>query len=147
MNFQKLYTEDRAVSPVIGVILMVAITVILAAVIGTFVLGLGNNLGDTAPNANFDFEYSGNGAGNSYAVEAVHEGGATIDQDNSESLVLEDADGNSEEFSSYPVASGSSVMLGEVGSDYPVAEGTTVRVIWTSPDGSNSQALAEGQTP
>ncbi|WP_338071862.1 type IV pilin N-terminal domain-containing protein [Halorutilus salinus] len=38
------YTEtndDSAVSPVIGVILMVAITVILAAVIGTFVLGLG----------------------------------------------------------------------------------------------------------
>jgi flagellin-like protein len=35
---------DRAVSPVIGVILMVAITVILAAVIGTFVLGLGDSL-------------------------------------------------------------------------------------------------------
>jgi flagellin-like protein len=36
-------SDDRAVSPVIGVILMVAITVILAAVIGTFVLGLGGN--------------------------------------------------------------------------------------------------------
>jgi len=32
------------VSPVIGVILMVAITVILAAVIGTFVLGLGESV-------------------------------------------------------------------------------------------------------
>ena len=36
--------NDRAVSPVIGVILMVAITVILAAVIGTFVLGLGDSV-------------------------------------------------------------------------------------------------------
>jgi flagellin-like protein len=36
--------EDRGVSPVIGVILMVAITVILAAVIGAFVLGLGDDL-------------------------------------------------------------------------------------------------------
>ncbi|MCQ4334660.1 type IV pilin N-terminal domain-containing protein [Natronomonas sp. F2-12] len=36
--------DDRAVSPVIGVILMVAITVILAAVIGTFVLGLGEEV-------------------------------------------------------------------------------------------------------
>ena len=36
--------DDRAVSPVIGVILMVAITVILAAVIGTFVLGLGDDI-------------------------------------------------------------------------------------------------------
>lgn len=44
--------EDRGVSPVIGVILMVAITVILAAVIGAFVLGLGGDLGNsTAPTA------------------------------------------------------------------------------------------------
>lgn len=41
-------TDDRAVSPVIGVILMVAITVILAAVIGTFVLGLGDQIGGSA---------------------------------------------------------------------------------------------------
>jgi len=39
--------ETDAVSPVIGVILMVAITVILAAVIGTFVLGLGENVDGT----------------------------------------------------------------------------------------------------
>ena len=44
-------SENRAVSPVIGVILMVAITVILAAVIGTFVLGLGDSLGDNQPTA------------------------------------------------------------------------------------------------
>ena len=42
--FDTLRNEDRAVSPVIGVILMVAITVILAAVIGTFVLGLGDSI-------------------------------------------------------------------------------------------------------
>jgi len=35
---------DRGVSPVIGVILMVAITVILAAVIGAFVMGMGQNV-------------------------------------------------------------------------------------------------------
>lgn len=45
--------DDRAVSPVIGVILMVAITVILAAVIGTFVLGLGDQISDSAPQASF----------------------------------------------------------------------------------------------
>ncbi|WP_158057337.1 type IV pilin [Halorussus halophilus] len=41
-------SETRAVSPVIGVILMVAITVILAAIIGTFVLGLGENVQSNA---------------------------------------------------------------------------------------------------
>jgi len=37
-------SDERAVSPVIGVILMVAITVILAAVIGSFVIDLGGNV-------------------------------------------------------------------------------------------------------
>ena len=50
--------EERAVSPVIGVILMVAITVILAAVIGAFVLGLGDDLGNNAgPQAQLSFDY------------------------------------------------------------------------------------------
>lgn len=40
--------EERGVSPVIGVILMVAITVILAAVIAAFVLDLGQSQGANA---------------------------------------------------------------------------------------------------
>ena len=40
--------NERAVSPVIGVILMVAITVILAAVIAAFVLDLGGSVGQEA---------------------------------------------------------------------------------------------------
>lgn len=55
MNLKTAFQDsDRAVSPVIGVILMVAITVILAAVIGTFVLGLGDSLGDSQPTAQLD---------------------------------------------------------------------------------------------
>ena len=45
-------STDRGVSPVIGVILMVAITVILAAVIAAFVLDIGP--GDTDPTATYD---------------------------------------------------------------------------------------------
>jgi len=48
-KIKAMLDEERGVSPVIGVILMVAITVILAAVIGTFVLGLGDSL-QQAPN-------------------------------------------------------------------------------------------------
>jgi len=43
-NIKTVFEDNRGVSPVIGVILMVAITVILAAVIGGFVLGLGDSL-------------------------------------------------------------------------------------------------------
>jgi len=39
--------DERGVSPVIGVILMVAITVILAAVIASFVLGFGGSVNET----------------------------------------------------------------------------------------------------
>ena len=43
----KFRENEDAVSPVIGVILMVAITVILAAVIAAFVFGMGSNVGTT----------------------------------------------------------------------------------------------------
>ncbi len=56
--FNVISDDERAVSPVIGVILMVAITVILAAVIGTFVLGLGDSLNQT-PQAQLDAEDAG----------------------------------------------------------------------------------------
>jgi len=50
--------DERAVSPVIGVILMVAITVILAAVIAAFVLDLGQSQSASAT-AGVDFDQSG----------------------------------------------------------------------------------------
>ena len=55
---------------------MVAITVILAAVIGTFVLGLGDQIGDSAPNANWDAEFDS--ATNETTF--THNGGDSIDR-------------------------------------------------------------------
>jgi flagellin-like protein len=51
--------DERAVSPVIGVILMVAITVILAAVIASFVLNLGQGT-ETTPQTTIDVDYDSN---------------------------------------------------------------------------------------
>ena len=70
--------DSRGVSPVIGVILMVAITVILAAVIATFVLGLGEQVSETAPQANFDFDLE---TGSPDALTITHDGGQTIERD------------------------------------------------------------------
>jgi flagellin-like protein len=83
--------NDRAVSPVIGVILMVAITVILAAVIGAFVLEIGDQQ-ETAPNTSFDTEQkteyfdkylSGSLSHNwnGTRVYISHAGGSTFDVD------------------------------------------------------------------
>ena len=49
--------DKRGVSPVIGVILMVTITVILAAVIAAFVLDIGP--GDADPNVSFELDDGG----------------------------------------------------------------------------------------
>lgn len=62
MKLKMLGGDDRAVSPVIGVILMVAITVILAAVIGTFVLDLGKSVGQTTPQASLEAEDASSGS-------------------------------------------------------------------------------------
>jgi flagellin-like protein len=75
MKLKQIIQDDsQAVSPVIGVILMVAITVILAAVIATFVLGLGEQVSDTAPQVSFDFDYDeSNGE-----LTITHEGGDDV---------------------------------------------------------------------
>jgi FlaG/FlaF family flagellin (archaellin) len=53
---------------------MVAITVILAAVIGTFVLGLGENLSNTAPQAQLSVDASAA----SNELNITHDGGDTL---------------------------------------------------------------------
>lgn len=68
-----LFDDNRGVSPVIGVILMVAITVILAAVIGTFVLGLGGDVQQT-PQAQLSVEVGDAGSN----VIITHNGGDAL---------------------------------------------------------------------
>jgi len=84
MELKQLLNDDDAVSPVIGVILMVAITVILAAVIASFVLGLGNSATNTNPQASFSFEYEQvNETANDFnwgVATISHDGGDTISE-------------------------------------------------------------------
>ena len=58
---------QKGVSPVIGVILMVAITVIIAAVVANFVLDLGGNLSEDA-DATVTFNQDANYADKTYDV-------------------------------------------------------------------------------
>ncbi|AXR80730.1 type IV pilin [Natrarchaeobaculum sulfurireducens] len=76
MNFQKKLIgdeEERAVSPVIGVILMVAITVILAAVIAAFVLDLGGSVGEEAQ-AGVSMEVDESGGEDELSIEITSMG-------------------------------------------------------------------------
>ena len=77
MDLKKLFKNSEAVSPVIGVILMVAITVILAAAIGSSVFSSGTKT--PAPQANL--EIKANNTSTAVApgsVKIEHLGGDTI---------------------------------------------------------------------
>ncbi|MGI5990760.1 MAG: type IV pilin [Methanosarcina sp.] len=82
MDFKKLFRKDeKAVSPVIGVILMVAITVILAAAIGSSVFSKGT--AESAPQANLNIKSGGfvSDTNTTAIVTFEHLGGSDINFD------------------------------------------------------------------
>lgn len=116
--------ENRAVSPVIGIILMVAITVILAAVIGTFAFGLFDRDTNPAPSVVFETEYD-DSAGE---LTIIHESGSSFESANVE-FKISGGDGSATVSNSWPteVNSGNSVTLTNVGAD------EMVQVVWQDP--------------
>jgi flagellin-like protein len=141
MKLTELFTndEERAVSPVIGVILMVAITVILAAVIGTFVLGLGDQVQETSPNAQWDWDQS-----SVSDHELTHTSGDSVDparlevQTGTTNSPFCSAAGDWTGLNSNSkVAAGASCSL----SDGALSSGDTLRLVWTSDGGGSSSTL------
>jgi len=144
MEIKQLFSDDSAVSPVIGVILMVAITVILAAVIGSFVLNLGGSLQQSAPQASFGFDYE-NGP---YNVTITHETGDSIEADRLKTTGHQYSTtewvNTSELSSGDTVSAGTSAVFNN--SDDPW-DGETVRVVWESENGENSATLSTSTAP
>jgi len=134
--FKELFTEDgdRGVSPVIGVILMVAITVILAAVIGAFVLGLGDQVSNNAPQASFSFEFNDSASD----VNITHTGGDNIQANN-----LNVSNGSSEKR-----WNGGTGTVSTGDEDFiAYSSGDTIRVIWQNPAGGSSNVIGERDAP
>jgi flagellin-like protein len=141
-----LFDDDDAVSPVIGVILMVAITVILAAVIGTLVLGLGDQASNTAPSASFSFEYeaggsgtcSGPGTGN--ALDMTHASG---DQVPADTVTLSDGSNAENWYDCSSVGQNSDIGAGSTAS-VTVDSDDTIRVLWNKGDDSTTLSVWDG---
>jgi flagellin-like protein len=146
MKLTQLFESDneRAVSPVIGVILMVAITVILAAVIGTFVLGLGDQVQQTSPNAQWSWDHTPS----STQLDLVHEGGDTVSASNLEITAAQGQGVSSPTFGGVSdVTAGATQTLngGAAGSaDYrsEANGGDTLRLIWSAEGGGSSSTLS-----
>jgi len=135
--------DKRAVSPVIGVILMVAITVILAAVIATFVLGLGEQINNTTPNANFQANFA---ADNDSAdiVTIQHQSGDRIEQGELDLGGNIDYLGNESNLISNFAGSDGEISAGDsftinrtTVNNRTVTEGATIDIIFDSGDTSS----------
>jgi len=136
MQLKELLTDDRAVSPVIGVILMVAITVILAAVIGTFVLGLGDQVDDSAPQVTMSFDYDTTNTD----VNVTHEGGETL-EGSTISLI------GSESSTINESVTGDFSAGGQIWTEQGYAAGETLRIVWTNPNGGGTNTIARSDAP
>ena len=167
MQLKQFLDTDRAVSPVIGVILMVAITVILAAVIGTFVLGLGDQVSQTTPSASFQFDYERNydDTGND-SVTISHNGGDTLQGSNinvsvtganvsnvsNQQYTWSSLGGSSNDVSAGDTATVAATNVNTANGDISAGEtialnSATIRVVWQSPEGDNSAQLGRWTGP
>ncbi|WP_135304106.1 type IV pilin [Haloarcula amylovorans] len=168
MEIRNLFDDEQGVSPVIGVILMVAITVILAAVIATFVLGLGENLSSQAPQASFSFDYEQSG---SDTLTITHDGGDTIDATTLNATISGESvsgatndgwgsnsvhgSGDGDLFASGDVSAGTTDTVtaedfhdeSSVTTDELDLSGATVKVVYSSPDGGSSATLGNWEGP
>lgn len=163
MDISELLTDEEAVSPVIGVILMVSITVILAAVIGTFVLGLGDQVSSSTPQVSMSFEFTDaassastnycwtSGSANNFASDTdddlltvTHDGGDGITASN---VDLKDDDGNSENWEDCSAQSASTEVTAGNSAGVELDDDDTVRVVWSADDGSNTATLGKFTGP
>ena len=169
-HFDAMLSDDKAVSPVIGVILMVAVTVILAAVIGAFVLGFGDSLSEPAPDAQIGFDYDAS----SDQITISHDGGQTLNDQNTGFLNVNGVDnGNDADWNDawsgdvsptgtfdpdstvfdatdddhVAVVEGSYSSGDEIFGGVEVGNNDEVTLVWENSDRSNSQEIGSFNVP
>lgn len=153
--FDRLRGGNRAVSPVIGVILMVAVTVIIAAVAGTFVLGLGVTGFESVPQAQFTVEFeesatavpasggctvSGGtsvGAANG-VLNITHGGGESIEAD---SLSIVGAAASPESWADCSSLSADEQVTNQETAHIEASSDEVVRLVWESQSEDNSHTM------
>lgn len=138
-------TDDRAISPVIGVILMISLAVLIASMIGGFTLGMGDNLQANAPDAQFTFDYNANAG----TIAVTHDGGQPFTAETTQSLVVKQTgsatvsevwvDGTT---GAFPVTAGD-----QLSPTFTLASGDEIRIIWVSADGSSTDTLDKYRIP
>ncbi|MBV0923466.1 type IV pilin N-terminal domain-containing protein [Halomicroarcula limicola] len=153
-------TRNRAVSPVVGVVLLVAIALLLAATTAMLAYGIGEDSKGRTPQTAFDFDYDRD-VGGSDSLSIRHASGDTLTAGDV-SLVVSGASASSDPngeygFDAFPAfGPGSSVSAGQQvtldGSTVvSVANldlsAATVTVRWASPTNGQTVRLARWTGP
>lgn len=115
---------------------MVTITVILAAVIGTFVLGLGDQVSESAPNANLQFDVVDEDTSSNPNIEINHRGGDALALGDDVEVRIGNLDeGSDNDFEvttdDGPIRAGGTIEIDVTNTD---VNGETVDVVFTSGD-------------
>jgi len=145
---KQLFNDDDAVSPVIGVILMVAITVILAAVIASFVLGLGDQ-NNPAPTVDFSIEWDGDNNN----IDVTHSDGDEVSGDNiyirGSNIGTTTGGGTGDTWNTIAGTSGS-ISAGQsltIGTDTDASDDYNIRIVWEDPDSDQTSTLDTDEGP
>lgn len=129
----RVLSDERGVSPVIGVILMVAITVILAAVIGSFVFTMGAHH-DPPPSTRIDVDVSGE------TLLIAHDSGDSLSAKSVQVVI----DGTAVDSSALSAAGDDDrYTAGEQIYEGSASNAKTVSVIWVSQTTGQSVTLTQ----
>lgn len=124
--------DDRAVAPVVGIALLIAITVILAGVIGSVIFGLSVDPSDS-PQTTLSFSAEGD-----TTVELTHEGGQTLDADE---IVIRYS-GNELTLDSDLSAGERREIIDTEDGDPDFADADQISVVWQDPTSDTESVLA-----
>lgn len=131
--------DNRGAVPVVGVILIVAITIIIGAVVAVFALDIGESVQENAPAGSFDYAYSDKNnkvkvtysSGDTLPGNQLRFGGAAIEKTSFGSIT---------EWTGVTINSGDAATV-EVTSD------ETLRVIWQANDSETTAILSDYDVP
>ena len=152
-------SDQRGVSKVVGVVLMTAIVIVLAATVATMLTGFAGMLNEPAPQAAFEFEYETGVSDPNCAndpcevVRVTHSGGETFDPEQVEVVVYYMEGGSEKRYAADwvdvvadPVEITERVRVWTNG-PIDTLETARIELLWTSEDGEYGEVIARWEGP
>ena len=141
MQRNRFFADRQALSPVVGIVIVVGMAVLAVGLGGTVLVEYSEQQNETqAPNTAVAFDYDFP----SKTLTVRHAGGDPI---NSENIEIRDSRTGAGDHDMTLARSGNFTEGDELVSGQPYDSGETIHVVWTSPDGSITETLGTTKTP